>query len=395
VTTRVLCLTYEYPPVGGGGGFVAESLARSLGTFGYEIDVVTSHLRGMPELETDGHLTVHRVPCLRFHRHYSNTLELAALLWPLYRKALTLISSKQYDFNHTHFALPTGVIAHRLWKRTGLSYALTLHGSDVPGYNPDRFSVAHAIMRPYWRKIVMEAKLVVSPSNFLAGLTAQHVRVPISTVPNGYDPVAGTYPAKRNCILVVTRMFERKGVQHFLEAIRDWDTDWEIFIAGDGPYLAKLSEIAKTVRPRVRFLGFLSRDRLAELYGAARIFVFPSIQENFPVVLLEAMHAGCAIVTTDADGCAEVIGDAGIKTPPADPAAIREALLRLMHDPVATESYAEKARRRAEGFAWPRIARRYDDLFAKTFASNAGAGAAGSTPASQPLQAQRGTGPAA
>jgi len=364
---RILCLSYEYPPIGGGGGVVAETLAEALGPYGYEIDVVTSHLDGLPELEESGHVTVHRVRCHRIHRHYSNLFELGALLVPIYRKARKLASQNQYLFNHTHFALPTGLIAHRLRAETGIPYALTLHGSDVPGYNPDRFGLSHVLLRPFWTKVLSDASLIVSPSEFLAKLTKQRLDLPITTIPNGFTPTAQQYPPKKNCVLVVSRMFQRKGVQFFLEAIKDWSTDWEILIAGDGPYLPKLQRMARRIVPRITFTGLLGRQELARLYGAARIFVFPSVQENFPVVLLEAMHAGCAIVTTDAQGCAEVVGNAAIKTRSGDAKSIREALDRFVSNPLEIDRYARAARERSGDLLWPKVAKRYHEAFVATF----------------------------
>jgi glycosyltransferase involved in cell wall biosynthesis len=370
VTTRVLGLTYEFPPIGGGGGVVAESLAKTL-VERHElcIDIVTSHLTGLPKREELGRLTIHRVPCHRVHRHYSNMFELAASLLPLYRKARELLSTQSYAFNHTHFALPSGWVAYRLYARTGLPYALTLHGSDVPGYNPDRFGLTHALVRPYWRKILSAAKLVIAPSKFLAELAAKRTSTPLRIISNGYAPPPGCYPPKKNRVLVVSRMFKRKGVQFFLEAVGDWSNDWELVVVGDGPYLRRLRNEAHSIAPRVRFTGLMDRKDLVRLYGSARIFVFPSIQENFPVVLLEAMHAGCAIITSDARGCAEVVGDAAIKTPAGNPAAIRAALNRFVENPADVERYAAKARKRSEAFTWPRIAQQYYSAFSEAFRS--------------------------
>jgi glycosyltransferase involved in cell wall biosynthesis len=89
--------------------------------------------------------------------------------------------------------------------------------------------------------------------------------------------------------------------------------------------------------------------------------VFPSLQENFPMVLLEAMDAGCAVITTDADGCAEVVGNAGIVVPRSDALSIRAAMRRLIDDPAEREALAALARSRVELFAWPRICQLYQE----------------------------------
>src|SRR5690606_17830487 len=149
---------------------------------------------------------------------------------------------------------------------------------------------------------------------------------------NGYAERFGAHlmARKRNRILVVTRMFPRKGVQHFVEALAGLQHDWEVVIAGDGPYLPQLKSQAKRMGLNVNFVGFVQGDTLAARRATSLIFVFPPLQENLPTVLLEAMEAGCAIITTRSDGCAEVTGDAGIAVSPERPYQIHSALVLLM-----------------------------------------------------------------
>jgi len=157
-------------------------------------------------------------------------------------------------------------------------------------------------------------------------------------------------------------MFERKGVQYFLKAMANLKTDWEICIAGDGPYMPKIRAIAEKIVPPIKFLGFVQGRKLSELYESAKIFVFPSVQENFPVVLLEAMNAGCAVITTSAFGCAEVVGDAAIQTKPGNVNDLREAIKRLIKDEEEIKRLAELGRKRITNFASLNIGCRFDDL---------------------------------
>ena len=355
-------MTYEYPPIGGGGSNVAHPLAVHLTSKGHSIDVVTSGMRGLPATERVDDINISRVRCLRRHRHYTTTPELMTYIWPAYRKACSLFRQNRYDINHTHFALPSGLASYLLYKKTGLPYVTTIHGSDVPGYNPDRFRFAHILARPLWRRIIANSEKVISASAFLKELIQQHIDVPVEVVRNGFslDPDMNDAAIKANRILVVTRMFQRKGVQHFIDALAKLDHSWEIVIAGDGPYLPRLREQARRLDLNIRFAGFVQGRELLELYETAKIFVFPSLQENFPNVLLEAMQAGCAIITTNADGCSEVIGDAGVLTKPERPDEIRAALVSLMNNEDQITSYGEAAKKRIELFRWPRIAAQYD-----------------------------------
>jgi glycosyltransferase involved in cell wall biosynthesis len=93
------------------------------------------------------------------------------------------------------------------------------------------------------------------------------------------------------------------------------------------------------------------------------VFVLQSLQENFPLVLLEAMAAGCAIVTTDATGCAEVVGDAAVRVPPGDVGALAQALRRLLSDDEQVHHLGRAARQRVARFAPEQIAAEYIAFF--------------------------------
>jgi glycosyltransferase involved in cell wall biosynthesis len=163
-------------------------------------------------------------------------------------------------------------------------------------------------------------------------------------------------------------MFERKGMQHVLRALEGMTLEHEVQIVGDGPYLPTLLELAARTRVPVRFSRWLDNGsvELTELYERSGIFVLPSESENFPVVLLEAMAAGLAIVTTQGTGCAEVVGEAALLVPPKDVGALREALRRLICDPNLRASLGAAARRRlVENFAWPVIARQHVALYGR------------------------------
>jgi glycosyltransferase involved in cell wall biosynthesis len=368
---KILCITYEYPPIGGGGANVAHPLAATLVSRGHSVEVVTSGMPGLPQTETVDGVNIHRVRCVRRRRHYTTTAELMTWIWPALRKALELSREHVFDVNHTHFALPSGIVSWLLYRKTGLPYIITTHGSDVPGYNPDRFRIAHSLAQPAWRKVIRDSAKVVSASHFLKKLIQSHIDVPVDVVRNGYAEKFGPSlsAGKKNRILVVTRMFPRKGVQHFFQALEGMKHDWEVVIAGDGPYLPRLKAQVQRKGLNVTFVGFVQGDTLAELYATSKIFVFPSLQENFPTVLLEAMEAGCAIVTTDSDGCAEVVGNAGIATTPECAEQIRNALVLLMGDEERIATYGARGRERIKRFRWARISAQYERAMQRAVAA--------------------------
>ena len=142
--------------------------------------------------------------------------------------------------------------------------------------------------------------------------------------------------------------------------------DYIVNIVGDGPYLQTLKKSARNTNIKVNFLGFIDNNsrKFAELYEKSKIFVFTSEAENFPVVLLEAMIAGLAIITTNDTGCAEVVGDSGILVDSKNPNQIKEALEKLIRNPGLCAELGKAARKRAEEhFSWDVVTAKYLHLF--------------------------------
>ena len=359
---KILCINYEYPPVGGGGATVCQSLAEALVRKGHVVDIVTSGMKDLATQEVRNGVNIFRVKCIRRNRYYSTAPELLSQIMPAYRKALELIRAQNYDCNHTHFIVPSGIVSYLLKKKTGLPYVITAHGTDIPGYNPDRFEWIHRLIQPVWRKIIQQSDVVTSPSHFLKSLIQKQIDWPITVIPNAYTPTFREHPDKCKRILVASRLVKRKGLQFLIEASDAIGDGWDVCIAGDGPYLPALKRLADRVHAPVRFLGFLQRDELEKLYRSSSIFVFPSTQENFPMVLLEAMAAGCAIITTDIQGCNEVVGDAAVKVAPGSVEQLREALAKLTGDAASISHYDRLGRERFERFSSERIAAQFEDL---------------------------------
>jgi glycosyltransferase involved in cell wall biosynthesis len=365
---RILAICYEFPPLGGGGGRVVSGLTRELARHGHAIDLVTMGFRGLPSREEWEGIRIHRVPCVRRSPTVCHTHEMLTYLVAALPVALRLARRNRYDVNHTHFILPDGLLALALKRLIGLPYVVTAHGSDVPGYNPDRFQLQHRLVGPVWQSVVRNAEEIICPSRSLQDLLLQrHEKAPVVLIPNGMTPseVKPMEPREPR-ILVVSRLFERKGVQHLLHALEGVDLGLEVHVAGDGPYRPDLEALAARLRLPIRFHGWLENEspELQELYASSRIFVLPSVAENFPVVLLEAMSAGNAIVTTEGTGCAEVVGDAALLVPPGDPVALREALRRLAADPDLCAALGRRAQERvASRFSWSAVAERYAEAY--------------------------------
>lgn len=357
-------LCYEYPPIGGGGAKVVQGLCTELSGQGHNVDLVTMGYKNLPRHEKLNNFNIYRIKCLRFNANICTPFEMTIYMVLALPKILKLCRINKYNINHTHFIFPDGILAYLIKKLTGLDYILTAHGSDVPGYNPDRFRIIHKFLKPFWRIITGHSKTLIVPSKNLDSLarkTEQDIKTVI--IPNGINLEKFSASKKREKkILLVSRMFERKGVQYFIKAISDLNHGYSVNIVGEGPYLETLKETSADIKAKVNFLGHLDNNskELCELYESSKIFVFTSEAENFPVVLLEAMVSGLAIITTNDTGCAEVVGDTAILVKSRDSSAIKDALSRLIEDPDLTENLGRMARKRVEEkFGWTTITNKY------------------------------------
>ena len=108
---------------------------------------------------------------------------------------------------------------------------------------------------------------------------------------------------------------------------------------------------AAGVEGALRMLGFVSDDELEVLYRRAHAHLLVSRSEGFGLTVVEAMAAGCPVVTTDEGSLAEVAGDAALKAHPEDANAIGDALVRLSKDAALRDDLIRRGRARAPMFS--------------------------------------------
>lgn len=107
---------------------------------------------------------------------------------------------------------------------------------------------------------------------------------------------------KDSYILFLSRIVPGKGLEHLIESYKKIDTDLSLIIAGGtifvDDFYDKIVNSAKEDN-RIKFIGFVSGDDLAELYSNASLFVFPSEAEGMPMCLLEALSYNTPCLVSD------------------------------------------------------------------------------------------------
>jgi glycosyltransferase involved in cell wall biosynthesis len=363
---KILMLNHEFPPVGGGASPVTGELCRHLVQLGHEVDVVTMRCSNLPRHENVEGINVYRTFSLRKKPDICHTHEMASWLVGAVLKARRLARRKNHDIIHCHFIIPAGPIAWLTGKLSKIPFVITCHGSDVPGYNPERFGWDHKLLSPVWQFLVRRTPLLISPSESLKQLILRNCPcAKVTVVPNGINLTDYDTAHKQKSILMCSRILPRKGFQYAIEAIKKIQPDWQVHVVGDGPYLPELKRLAADSKTSISFWGWLDQKdpRFKQLYETSSIFIMTSEAENFPVVLLEAMSAGLAVITSTAGGCSEVTGDTALLVEPRSSDAIRKQLEKLINSQDLRNHLSRAALARVRNFAWPKIAQAYLDCY--------------------------------
>lgn len=122
------------------------------------------------------------------------------------------------------------------------------------------------------------------------------------------------------------------------------------FITGDNEINVMLQE--SFYKGKVNFTGWVQDEDLALLYQQASVFIFPSIYEGFGFPPLEAMAAGCPVISSNAACLTEVYEDAALYFNPCDPVAIGEALWKVTDDSRLKENLIKKGLEQSKKYKW-------------------------------------------
>ncbi len=363
----ILLLNYEFPPIGGGSSPVTYEIGKRYVDRGHDVDVVTMAFADLPPTEEIDGMQIFRVPCRRRDVKITQIHELASYAISARRFLRARLQKKHYDVNHAHFLVPTGLVARSIKRSFGLPYIVSAHGSDIPGYNPDRFRFAHQFTGPILRRIVADAESIVVMSNYLAGLIRKNVNDvsedKLLHIRNGIDWSGFRPQQKKKIILSTGRLLPRKGFQYLIDALSEENCGYEIHICGDGPMLKVLRAAAETSKTKIFFHGWVDNqsDWYRDLLGSAAVYVLVSERENSSIALLEAMSAGCAIITSDSTGCRETVADAGLLVQPASSKKLRQSILSLINDDQLRHKLQQRAVNRARTiYDWDKIIDLYE-----------------------------------
>jgi len=369
---RILVLNHEFPPVGGGGGRAAEDICRELSKRGYEIRVLTAHIKGLPrEEERDGYQVI-RLPSLRTQPYKASFLSMVAYVLAGLWASRRLIRSFKPEVIHAHFAVPAGALAWALSRITGIPYILTVHLGDVPGGVPEKTGGWFRWVYPFTQSIWRNANRIIAVSEFTRQLALKKYKVKIQVIPNGVDlstvrpnlvhlneppriVFAGRFMAQKNPLQLVQTLNELKKL------------NWQCVMIGDGPLIEDVRHaVAESdLEDRFQFTGWIDPQDVLNWFDRSDILFMPSRSEGLPVVGVQALAKGLAIVASQVGGFVDLVDDDknGYLIQQEDIARFSISLLGLLSDPNRLLSFRNASLEKAKYFEINQVVKEYENIF--------------------------------
>jgi rhamnosyl/mannosyltransferase len=346
---RILQVGKYYPPVRGGIENNVHFLARGLAARHQVTALVFHTARGTVRETREG---VEVVRAGTFGRVLSTEIA------PAY---IPLLLRTPADVVHLHTPNPLGELGCFLSR--GRAALVVTHHSDVIRQRGLRFLYGPVLDAVYRRadRIIVYTRRYMETSATLAPFAGK-----CAVIPHGLDLrefEAGPEVESRaaeirrlhggKIVLFVGRLVYYKGVDVLLKALAGLDA--RVLVAGDGPMRAPLESLARElgVAERTVFLGEVPHAEKVALYRACAVFALPCTHrsEAFGQVQVEAQACRRPVVSTEVDSGVPYVnrhGVTGLVVPPSDPAALREAMAKLLADPGLRARMGEAGRARAE-----------------------------------------------
>jgi len=369
---RILVIIYEYPPVGGGGGRAAQDLCREMHKRGHHITVLTSNYRGLPRQETKDGVRIVRVPALRQQPYEAGLITMGAFILSGLWMGTSLARIWRPEVIHAHFAVPSGALAWVISRLTRTSYVLTAHLGDVPGGVPEKTSNWFRWFYPFTHPVWKDAAQVVAVSHYTRQLALNHYSRDILVLPNGVD-LAELDPGEIRVgnppqIIFAGRFVPQKNLIQLINILAEIkDLRWKCVLLGDGPTRQAMEGTIKAhhLEARVALPGWVTPEEVIEQFQKSDILLMPSLSEGFPVVAVQAIAMGLAVVGSRVGGMVDIVdhGKNGYLYPSDDTAGMVNGLSRLLCNTELLRTAREASRRIAHRFDLQAIADGYEKIF--------------------------------
>jgi glycosyltransferase involved in cell wall biosynthesis len=195
----------------------------------------------------------------------------------------------------------------------------------------------------------------------------------VAYIPGGVEPRFFVPREYRNSaglrLLYAGTWLDQRGIFYIRDALRNLTgrlPGLTMTFAGCGVPPEEIQQFFGTeLADQIIIRPVVAAERMQELYAKHDVFLFPSLMEGLPSVLLEAMAAGMPVITTETCGMPDVVENEynGLLIPPADSSAIEQGILRLAASVELREKLGTAARETMKRYTWERAARQLEALY--------------------------------
>src|SRR6266513_2572920 len=357
-----MLLAQDFPPMGGGIARLHGELARHFPPG--ELIVSTPSDPDAAEVDAGLEGVVDRLPIPA-----RRTKTLAGLLfWS--RRAASLARQRRVSFVHCGNVKPAGYPARWVFERCRVPYGIYLHGSDLLS---EQHKIRQSAFKGRTAKVIFGGAAVLMANSTWTrdlalallgelGLDGHGERLRVVHL--------GTDPERFRQGVETSALRERTGLPNstrwLVTVARPPDVGY--VVAGSGPAREHLETLAQKVgvADRVHFLGLLPDKDLPALYNLGSVYLGASRRvgrmdvEGFGISFVEASACGLPVVAGNSGGVPDAVrdGETGLLVPPEDPAALADAVCRVLGDRELAGRLGRNGRRAVETyFNWDRVVR--------------------------------------
>jgi glycosyltransferase involved in cell wall biosynthesis len=383
---KIALFPSAFHPSLGGVEELVRQLAHELVRQGHEVIIVTNRWpRNLPRHERFEGLDVFRFPT----RIPIDSLKSKINYRLTHRKIVASISrllrDRRVEVVNAHCVSCVTEYAMRSASQLGLPTVVTLQGELT--MDPSQIFQKRADAAERFKQSLRDADVVTAVSGktlsdaeaFSGFALGSRGRVIFNGANGGDFEGATAYRHGRPYVYAMGRLVAEKGFDLLLEAVAKASCrDYDLLLAGSGPLEGELATHRDRLglSDRVHLIGRKDHAEVVSLLLGAEAFVLPSrADEGLPVVIAEALTAGCPIVATRSGGTPEVIEDGvnGLLLDRGDLAGLRRRLDEIMGDAALRARLQAGTRAVAPRVQWPTIARQYVEAYRHVVAGAGGA----------------------
>jgi len=336
---KILIPSIYYPFLGGITIHV-ENLIKNLSELDdFEFHILNYKSENFKEYSFDN-VFIHDVP-------YFKKLRGPSYILNGYSLGKKIIRDEKIELIHSHYAAPQGFLGALLGKKFNIPSVLTLHGSDV-------LNLSKSVFRKYFFNFaVSNSKKVICVSEFLKDDLKKSHNINSEVIYNGFDEKLFTpSDADENYGLFVGSFVEQKGLNYFLDAVKDIDFNFKL--VGSGPLQNKIiNRINSENINNVELLGHKNQLEVSNYVKNCSFLVLPSVSEGLGMTLIEAMACKKAVIGSSVGGIPELIDCTnGFLVPPKDVNSLRDKINILVENKKLRKEMGENGLESSKKFSW-------------------------------------------